>query len=109
MDFEYQVREIIHRVLKQVEHLETEEATKNALVMPFIKILGYDIFNPTEVVPEFTPDHGLKKGKKVDDALIKYGAPVILFECKSANVNLHKTHFSQLYRYFAVTELASAF
>ena len=38
----------------QTEHLATEEATKNALVMPFINALGYNVFDPLEVVPEFT-------------------------------------------------------
>ena len=49
-----------------IEHLKTEEATKNALVMPFIAALGYDVFNPSEVVPEFHADIGTKKREKVD-------------------------------------------
>jgi len=61
-------------------HLETEEATKNALVMPFIGTLGYNVFDPTEVVPEFTADFGTKKGEKVDYAIIRDGKPAMLFE-----------------------------
>ena len=70
-----------------------------------IKTLGYDVFNPEEVVPEFTCDVGTKKGEKVDYAIMKDGNPIMLFECKSANTNLEKEHASQLYRYFSVTEV----
>jgi len=39
--------------------------------MPFIDALGYDIFNPKEMVPEFTADVGTKKGEKIDYAIIQ--------------------------------------
>jgi hypothetical protein len=65
----------------KLDHLQTEEATKNALIMPFIQALGYDVFNPAEVVPEFTADVGTKKGEKVDYAVMRGGKPIILFEC----------------------------
>lgn len=80
----------------------TEEATKTALVLPFIRELGYDIFNPTEVMPEFTADVGIKKGEKVDYAIFQNGAPIILFECKPCAAKLD-CYSSQLYRYFSVT------
>ena len=73
--------------------------------MPFIKALGYDVFNPDEVVPEFTCDVGTKKGEKVDYAIMKDRKPIMLFECKSANTNLDEAHASQLYRYFSVTDV----
>ena len=100
MDFIDQIKELSGKISKRSERLETEEATKNARVMPFIKALGYDVFNPEEVVPEFTCDVGEKKGEKVDYAIMKDGNPIMLFECKSANTNLEKEHASQLYRYF---------
>ncbi|MEZ6242376.1 MAG: type I restriction endonuclease [Phycisphaerales bacterium] len=81
----------------------TEEATKTALVLPFIRELGYDIFNPSEVVPEFTADVGIKKGEKVDYAVFQNGAPIILFECKPCGAKLD-SYSSQLYRYFSVTK-----
>lgn len=82
----------------------TEEATKNALVMPFIaQILGYDVFDPNEVVPEFVADVGTKKGEKIDYAIVKDGAIQILVECKSLSSPLSINHASQLFRYFAVT------
>ncbi|PXF57971.1 MAG: restriction endonuclease [Candidatus Methanogaster sp.] len=105
MDFIDQLNGLSSQISKQLDHIETEEATKNALIMPFINILGYNVFNPAEVVPEFTCDVGTKKGEKVDYAIMKDENPIILFECKSANSDLEKEHASQLYRYFSVTEV----
>jgi len=104
MDLIDRLRELSARKSKQIEHLQTEEATKNALVMPFINALGYNVFNPLEVVPEFTADVGTKKHEKVDYALMRDGKPIILFECKSAHTDLDSEHASQLYRYFSVTD-----
>ena len=84
--------------------MRTEEATKNAFVMPFISALGYDIHDPLEVIPEFTADAGVRQQEKVDYAIMKDGRPSILVECKSANVSLGKDHLSQLIRYYAVTD-----
>ncbi|GAB3757620.1 type I restriction enzyme HsdR N-terminal domain-containing protein [Zhihengliuella somnathii] len=89
---------------EQRQHLITEEATKNALIMPFIsQVLGYDVFNPQEVVPEFTSDVGTKKGEKVDYAVFNGGNLQILIECKKSAGPLKIEHASQLYRYFSVT------
>jgi len=104
MDLIDRLRELSVRKSKQIVHLQTEEATKNALVMPFIDALGYNVFNPLEVVPEFTADVGTKKHEKVDYALMRDGKPIILFECKCAHADLDNEHASQLYRYFSVTE-----
>ena len=82
--------------------IQTEEATKTAIIMPFFSMLGYDVFNPQEFVPEFTADVGIKKGEKVDYAIIQDGTPVILIECKSITENLER-HDSQLFRYFGTT------
>ena len=94
------MRTLEQRFSERVEHLDTEEATKNALVMPFIRDLGYNVFDPTEVVPEFTADVGMKKGEKVDYALMKDGKPIILIECKRFGTNLDEVEASQLRRYF---------
>lgn len=104
MDLIDRIRELAARIPKQLEHIQTEEATKNALVMPFISLLGYDVFNPTEVTPELCADVGVKKGEKVDYAILKDGRPIILFECKHHAADLSKEHASQLYRYFSVTD-----
>ena len=75
MDFKDQIKILGERVAKLKDQITTEEATKNAFIMPFIKTLGYDVFDPFEVVPEHTADIGLKKGEKVDYAILKDGAP----------------------------------
>ncbi|WP_455952072.1 type I restriction endonuclease [Arcanobacterium haemolyticum] len=72
--------------------------------MPFIStVLGYDVFNPSEVIPEFTADVGVKKGEKVDYAIRTGGEIQILIECKKTAAQLSVEHASQLYRYFSVT------
>lgn len=103
MDLIDRLRELSAKATRQVEHLATEEATKTALVMPFIQALGYNVFDPTEVVPEFTADFGTKKGEKIDYAILRDGKPIMLFECKHCGCSLGDEHASQLYRYFSVT------
>ncbi|MDA4829536.1 type I restriction endonuclease [Kocuria rhizophila] len=104
MDFAERLSALATKVAHQKAALETEEATKNAFVMPFIStILGYDVFNPSEVVPEFTADVGVKKGEKIDYAIVQDGQIQMLIECKHVGSPLSLEHASQLYRYFAVT------
>ena len=104
MSFEEKINALAEKIPTLIDHLETEEATKNALIMPFIAALGYDIFNPQEVVPEFVADHGTKKGEKVDYAIMQNHEVIILIECKQAKSNLSDANMSQLYRYFTVTK-----
>lgn len=103
MDFKDQILQLASRVEKMLPQLKTEEATKNALIMPFIQVLGYDVFNPFEVNPEFIADIGIKKGEKVDYAIMKDGEPAILIECKHHLEDLDP-HNSQLFRYFHTTK-----
>ena len=103
MDFIDDVRTRARRFQSRLEHLNTEEATKTSLVMPFIQMLGYNIFDPTEVVPEFTADFGNKKGEKVDYALVLDGAPVVLIEAKRHGASLRVEQESQLFRYFSAS------
>jgi len=106
MDFIDQMKELSDKVSEQWEYVETEEATKNALVMPFIRTLGYDVFNPNEVVPEYTCDAPGKSGEKVDYAIMKGEKPFMLVECKFAHDNLQDKHAAQLHKYFnSITEL----
>lgn len=104
MDFIEQLQQLAKRIPNLFDHLQTEEATKNALVMPFIAALGYDIFDPLEVIPELNADYGTKKGEKVDYAIKKDGKIIMLFECKHCGGDLSISHASQLFRYFSVTE-----
>jgi len=103
MNFEEKIAALSRRVPELREHLTTEEATKNALVMPFLSCLGYDVFNPEEVVPEFVADVGTKKGEKVDYAIKRNGEIILLVECKKCGADLGHADMSQLYRYFSVT------
>lgn len=103
MDFKDSIKQISERIEKLKENLYTEEATKNALIMPFIASLGYDVFNPLEVLPEMTCDAGTKKGEKIDYAIMKDGEPIMLIECKHWKQDLN-LHDNQLLRYFNVSK-----
>jgi predicted type IV restriction endonuclease len=104
MEFLEKIKALAVRVEKQKASILTEEACKNAFVMPFLNALGYDVFNPEIVVPEFTADFGVKKGEKVDYAIKLNGVITILVECKPCGSDLAQQHTSQLYRYFSVTD-----
>lgn len=104
MDIAERTQALALKIGKQKASIETEEATKNAFVMPFIStVLGYDVFNPAEVIPEFTADVGTKKGEKIDYAVAHDGKIQVLVEVKKVNDPLRIEHASQLFRYFAVT------
>jgi predicted type IV restriction endonuclease len=104
MELSDQLASIAARAQKTLAHIQTEEATKNALILPFINALGYNVFDPTEVVPEYTCDVGTKKGEKVDYAIFRDSKPIMLFECKHVGGDLSVSHAGQLLRYFHVTE-----
>lgn len=103
MEFQDNIRNLANRVNTLKENISTEEATKNAFIMPFLQALGYDVFNPLEVVPEYITDIGTKKGEKIDYAIFKDGHPIILIECKHWQKNL-VLHDGQLLRYFHVSK-----
>jgi hypothetical protein len=103
MDLIDQLKGLATRINTTKSLIQTEEATKNAMVMPFIQILGYNVFDPTEVTPELIADIGTKKGEKVDYAILLGGQPIMLFECKKCGGDLSINHASQLFRYFHVT------
>ncbi len=104
MDFKDQIRLLGDRVIKLKDQVHTEEATKNAFIMPFIRELGYDVFNPSEVTPELVADIGMKQGEKIDYAIMRNGQPIILIECKCHNAQLNVNNASQLFRYFHTTK-----
>jgi hypothetical protein len=103
MDFKDAIKQLSERIENLRDNLHTEEATKNALIMPFLNILGYDVFNPLEIVPEFTCDIGTKKGEKIDYAIMKDGDPIMLVECKHWEKDLN-LHDNQLLRYYHVSK-----
>jgi hypothetical protein len=103
MDFKDQILQLSDRIKKQKDSISTEEATKNAFIMPLIASLGYDVFNPFEVVPEMDCDLIRKKGEKIDYAIMKDENPILLIECKHCkqDLNLHDT---QLQKYFVASK-----
>ena len=103
MDFKDQIKLLGERFSRLKDQVSTEEATKNAFIMPFIRELGYDVFNPMEVTPELVADIGIKQGEKIDYAILKDGEPVILIECKHHGAPLNVNNASQLFRYFHTT------
>ncbi|MCW2163677.1 hypothetical protein B0I12_000803 [Microbacterium hydrothermale] len=104
VEFHDKLAALATKVSNQSAAIGTEEATKNAFVMPFISsILGYDVFDPLEVVPEFTADVGIKKGEKVDYAIMRDAEVQILIECKASTGAPKIEHASQLFRYFSTT------
>ena len=96
------IKVIAQRYKQMQGSIQTEEAAKTALVMPFIQALGYDVFNPSEVVPEFVADIVDRKGEKIDYAIMKDGAPIMLIECKWTGADLTADNRAQLARYFMV-------
>ena len=104
MEFADIVKTQAEKVKRLKDNIKTEEATKTSLIMPFFQqVLGYDVFNPTEFCPEYIADVGIKKGEKVDYAIINDGKPVILIEAKWCGEPLDK-YTSQLFRYFGVSK-----
>lgn len=102
-EFATKIKGVSKRVLTLRDNLGTEESTKNSLIMPFFQNLGYDIFNPLEFIPEYTADVGIKKGEKVDYAIVINQKLQILVECKAITEDLNN-HDSQLFRYFGTTD-----
>lgn len=104
MEFSQRVKDLAARSKHASQHAMTEEATKTAVVLPFIQALGYDAFNLEEVVPEFVADVGIKKGEKIDFAVKIGGKTAILIEVKPISMSLGTAQYSQLFRYFSTVE-----
>lgn len=102
MDFKDSIFQLSERIAKLKDNIATEEATKNAFILPLIAALGYDVFNPTEVVPELDCDIAKKKGEKIDYAIVSDGKSRLLIECKHWQQNL-SLHDTQLKRYFVAS------
>ena len=103
MDFKDKIVQLSERICKQKVSIATVEASKTAFIMPMIAALGYDVFNPFEVIPELACDLIKKKGEKIDYAIMKDESPILLIECKHCkqDLNLHDT---QLQKYFVASK-----
>ena len=85
MTFTDDLAKLSEQVRKRLDRIEGEEATKQALILPFFVVLGYDIYDPTEVKPEFISDAATKKAgqfEKVDYAILLNSTVAILLEAK---------------------------
>ena len=106
------MKEAISALVKKIEvtkdKITSEEATKHGFVLPFLSALGYDVFNPDEVNPEFIADVGIKLGEKVDYVIVINGEPALLIECKQCRSELSVENESQLIRYFHALKSKSA-
>lgn len=102
MEFSQRVKDLMARSRHASMHALTEEATKTAVVLPFIQALGFDVFNLEEVTPEYVADVGIKKGEKIDFAIRIDKRIAILIEAKPISMSLGTAQYSQLYRYFGV-------
>ncbi|PWS27465.1 hypothetical protein DHW03_07635 [Pedobacter yonginense] len=100
MELKDEISQFAVRIKKMLPTVQTEDSTRNALVMPFIQILGFD---PSEVQSEAVLDFGIKKSKKVDYTIMKDGEPTILVECKHHNESLDIQQ-SRLSKYFRKTK-----
>lgn len=95
-----EIQSLGKRVREYGPNIKSEEATKNTLIMPFIKMLGYDPFNLNEVVPEYSAPVGEYKDARVDYAIMSEGKPIIIIECKTFGDELNSKKCSQLLTYF---------
>ncbi|WP_323762201.1 type I restriction endonuclease [Maricaulis sp.] len=109
MSFKDSVSGLADRLAKAKSQADiSEEATKQAVILPFLKELGFDVFDTTEVIPEYTADVGIRRGEKVDYAVAINGKIEFIVEAKPLNANLGSVQYNQLYRYFGVTEVRIA-
>ena len=102
MNFKEGLQKLSIQVMERKNHINNEEMTKQALLIPFLQVLGFDVFNPLETKSEYDADFGKKKGEKVDYAIFKDDIPIMFIEAKAVNENL-ENHNNQLARYFNST------
>jgi predicted type IV restriction endonuclease len=97
---EEEISGLAAKIPSLLPHIQTEEATKNAIIWPLLRILGYDPFDPREIVPEYPAPPGSKLGKKVDIAIIDGASPSVIWECKWSGKELDAKDADQLREYF---------
>jgi len=102
MNFEAEIEKLMAKIAAP-NSKRNEAVTKQSLILPLITAWGYDPHDADEVCPEYTADHGTKKGEKVDYAILRDNCPLMFIECKPAYEELTDKYESQLHRYFSVT------
>ncbi len=100
------LRQLSDQVRKRQQHVKGEEATKQALIIPFLQVLGFDVYDPQEVGPEYIADFAKKRPsggmEKVDYVIRINGEPAMFIECKPLG-SAPEDHDGQLARYFNAT------
>ncbi|AHJ27527.1 type I restriction endonuclease [Nodularia spumigena CS-584] len=102
MGFAEDITKLSKQIRKRIDNVFGEEATKMALIVPFLSALGYDVHDPSEVIPEYIADFAIKKAgqfEKVDYALAINGSIVMFVEAKACGEKA-EAHDGQLSRYF---------
>src|SRR3954471_9640486 len=100
------MRDALPPFVKRVQDLAervkgNEQATKQSLIGPLFTLLGYDLTDPQECVPEFKADFGKERSvKPVDWAFYQNARPIFLVEAKDAGKKLGG-YDEQLGDYFA--------
>lgn len=109
MDLSDKLKSLAEKAKAMSDSIRTEEATKQALILPFLSAMGYDVFDPSEFVPEYDANvPGTKRGERVDYAVLIDGKPALIIEAKSLGTRLTRDHVSQLFKYFAATPVRIA-
>ncbi|MBD2785408.1 type I restriction enzyme HsdR N-terminal domain-containing protein [Xenorhabdus sp. DI] len=102
-NFKQKLKHHVEHVKNVGEHCSTEETTKQALILPFLDILGFSPYDPQKVKAEYGADFpGVKANERVDYALFCQGVPVMFIEAKGYKEKI-ENHCPQLSRYFNST------
>ena len=104
MEFFEGMRKLSEQIAERKEQVYSEGQTKQSLILPFIRELGYDDGDPAEVDLEYKADVGVKGGERVDYAIKQDGKPIMLIECKRLGHQFQADDITQLYRYFNATD-----
>lgn len=99
-----ELRYLAGKIVTTKSTIVSEQHTKDAFIVPLVRLLGYDTFNPLEVVPEYTCEFATNKSEKVDYVIIKDRKPLILIEAKDCRVTLGEEQVLQLEKYFNVSQ-----
>lgn len=97
-----QVEAYVTRVKSLADHVKgNEQATKQSLIGPFFTMLGYDLTDPRECMPEYKADFGKDRSvKPIDWAFLNNGAFAFFVEAKEVGKRLGGFD-EQLADYFA--------
>jgi predicted type IV restriction endonuclease len=98
---EFKNRLLVHArtVVDRAGRAQSEEATKQFLILPFLQLLGYDPLDPDEVIPEADASFSDKFKNRVDYAISKEGIPVIAVEAKKVG-SLSEANRGELKGYY---------